>query len=310
MSVTDRAATLPMLSASEDTEAALHLRRLMRERYVVSQLKTVSPAQFERHIKSLPGRRDPEVEGYGTTAAQRDLSVQFEWGHNHDFGTFAMPGLMQDRHIHVLATFMTLFGVPAPDLTGKSVLDVGCWTGGTSLLLAAMGARVLAIDEVVKYADCVAYLRDAFGVENLEVQSRSLYSLDEEAFAERFDLVLYSGVLYHVSDPVLSLRILFNCLRDGGQCLVETMAVDGPGSFCGYGERRDPGSRDPARPETLLGGWAWFVPSLAALTNMLADSGFRVRGDRLLGGNRAVAVAERARHADMLRAGLSKASIR
>jgi SAM-dependent methyltransferase len=309
MSPADRA-VLPALSTFDDTEAALHLRRLMRERYTVASLKAVDPAQFQRHIQGQPGRRDTAVERYAGTDRQRDLSVQFEWGHNHDFGAFSMPGLMGDRHLHVLAAFMTLFGVPARDLTGSTILDVGCWTCGTSLLLAAMGARVLAIEEVVKYADSVRYMRDAFAVENLDVHSRSLYSLDEDAFRDRFDLALYSGVLYHVTDPVLSLRILFNSLRDGGLCLVETMVVEGPGSFCGYGERRDARSRDPARPATLLGGWAWFVPSMQALSNMLVDAGFEVRGSRLLEGTRALALAERVRHVDMLRAGLSKPSIR
>ena len=50
-----------------------------------------------------------------------------------------LQGLMGDRHINILATFIDDFGLPR-DLTGKSVLDVGVWCGGTSLLLAAMGA--------------------------------------------------------------------------------------------------------------------------------------------------------------------------
>ena len=33
------------------------------------------------------------------------------------------------------------------------------------------------------------------------------------------------GVIYHVTDPVLSLRILFNALKDGGRIFVETMGV-------------------------------------------------------------------------------------
>lgn len=303
--------SVPLLSldAYGQSEAAHHLRRLLRERYTVANLKGIGADEFEQHIRSLPGRRDAEAERYADPTRQRDLSVQFEWGHNHDFGAFSMSGLMQDRHINVLAAFMTLFGVPPLDLSGKTVLDVGCWTGGTSLLLAAMGARVLAIEEVVKYAKCAGYLKDAFAVDNLEVESRSLYSLDEERFRDRFDLVLYSGVLYHVSDPVLSLRILFNALRNGGRCLVETMAAEGPGSFCLYGERRTAASRDPAKPSTLVGGWAWFVPSLQALSNMLGDAGFEVRGAQLLMGSRALSVAERVRHDDMLRAGLSKSSI-
>ena len=28
------------------------------------------------------------MEGYTDPAAQRDLSIQFHWGHDHDFGEF------------------------------------------------------------------------------------------------------------------------------------------------------------------------------------------------------------------------------
>jgi hypothetical protein len=117
-------------------------------------------------------------------------------------------------------------------------------------------------------------------------------------------------VLYHVTDPVLSLRIIFNALKDGGRCLLETMAVDGPGRGCVYGERKSRALRDPRAPGTLLGGWDWFVPSLGALQGMLEDAGFDVRDTRLHEGQRATALAERTRHVDMLRAGLSKPSIR
>jgi 2-polyprenyl-3-methyl-5-hydroxy-6-metoxy-1,4-benzoquinol methylase len=306
----DAVAVHPYFGVYDGSEAAIHLRRLLRERYTVGQLRNVGEEEFRAYVTSLPGRRDPERESYRDISRQRDLSVQFEWGHNHDFGTFRMNGLMQDRHIHILATFMTLHGVPEARLEGKKVLDVGCWTGGTSLLLAAMGAEVLAIEEVRKYADCVAYLAHAFGVGNLKVESRSLFSLDEESFYDRFDFVLYSGVLYHVTDPVLSLRIVFNALKDGGQCLLETMAVDGAGRYCEYGDRKDRSRRDGAAPATLLGGWDWFVPSLGAVRAMLEDTGFEVRDARLHEGGRVTALARRRQHVDMLRAGLARPSIR
>ena len=300
----------PYFGVYDSSEAASHLRRLMRERYTVDHLRNVEAEEFRAHVTSLPGGRDAAAESYADPTRQRDLSVQFEWGHNHDFGTFRMPGLMQDRHIHILAAFMTLHGVPEASLAGRKVLDIGCWTGGTSLLLAAMGAEVFAIEEVRKYAAAVAYLKHAFAIDNLEVESRSLYSLDEERFFDRFDLVLYSGVLYHVTDPVLSLRIVFNTLKDGGHCLLETLAVDGPGSYCVYGGRKDRAGRDPGAAATLLGGWDWFAPSLGAIRGMLEDVGFEVRDARLHEGGRATALAERRRHVDMLRAGLAKPSIR
>lgn len=286
----------------------VYLQRLMRNNYTISNLKNLIPAEFESYITSLPNQRDVAMEGYVDPAYQRDLSVQFEWGHNHDFGTFYMPGRMKNRHIDILATFMNVYGTPGRDLRGKAVLDIGCWTGGTSLLLAAMGAQVFAIEEVCKYVDCLNYLKDAFQLENLQVENRSLYSLDNHDFYDRFDMVVYFGVLYHVTDPILSLRVVFNSLKDDGTCLLETMAVNGKRSYCDYRGAQET-IRKPKAGKNRS-GWNWFVPSLEALSRMMTDVGFEVRKTTLHRGNRALALGVRNQHVDMLRAGLSNRYIR
>ncbi len=301
---------LSPLSSYSRAEPAAYLRKLFAENHTVENLKNRTPHQFQSYITSLPGKWDAEMEGYIDPSCQRDLSGQFEWGHNHDFGSFYMPGLMGNRHIDILATFMSVYNAPQRDLRGKRVLDIGCWTGGTSLLLAAMGAEVFAIEEVRKYADCANYLKKAFEIENLHVENRSLYSLDSREFFDRFDMVMYFGVLYHVSDPILSLRIILNSLRDGGLCFLETRATPGKGRYCEYGIRKDRESRIGSKPSTLLGGWAWFVPSLEALSGMMIDVGFQVRKATFHMDNRALALGMRDRHVDMLRAGLSKPHIR
>ena len=302
----------PQFAAYGDTPAAGFLRDLMRQNYTVSQLKNETPEDFQGHIQGLIDQRDAAIEGYKEIAHQRDLSVQFKWGHDHDFGTFSLPGAMRNRHIEVLATFMEEYDVPERDLSGKKVLDVGCWTGGTSLLLAAMGADVFAIEEVRKYADAVNYMKNAFG-KNLTVENRSLYSLDDKQFQDRFDIVLYSGVLYHVTDPVLSLRIVFNALKNGGICLLETMASGGKGSFCNYhGAHHTLKKAADGKPRS---GWNWFVPSLEAVSRMMQDVGFDVPRATLHaatrpGAHRALAQGVRTTHVDMLRAGLARPEIR
>ena len=299
---------LPPLSSYQETDVAAYLRQLMLDNYTVDDLRNVSADEFESYITGLPGRHDPAVEGYDDASHQRDLSVEFRWGHNHDFGRFYMHGLMRNRHVDILAAFMTEYGVPERDLRGKKVLDVGCWTGGTSLLLAAMGAEVLAVEEVRKYADCVKYLKHVFALDSLQVEARSLYGLDRKDLWDRFDIVLYSGVLYHVTDPVLSLRTVFNCLKDNGICLLETMACVGKGSYCQYLGARETLSRP--RTGQPRSGWNWLVPSMEALHRMMADVGFSVRKATLHGNGRALALGVRTWHVDMLRAGLSNQFIR
>ncbi len=207
------------------------LRNLM-DRYRVERLVGETPDGFQRRIHQFLELEDAPMEGFQDAEKQRDLSIRFMWGHDHDFGPFRLAGQMGERHIWLLSTFMDDFRALPRDLVGKKVLDIGCWTGGTSLLLAAMGADVVAIEEVRKYVDALTYLRDSFGVSNLEPRRLSLYECSGPEFQDRFDLVLYAGVLYHVTDPVLSLRIVFDSLRDSGVCLLETAAIPSGNRSC------------------------------------------------------------------------------
>ena len=57
----------------------------------------------------------------------------------------------------------------------------------------------------------------------LRVLNQSLYDLERPELAGLFDIVYFAGVLYHLSDPLVAVRILYNRLKLGGLLLVETM---------------------------------------------------------------------------------------
>ena len=270
-------------------------------RYQTKDLVNVDRKAFRGKIDAFLALRDAAMEGFADAERQRELSVQFHWGHDHDFGDFALQGRMADRHVYLLAAFRDRFGALPRSLEGRRVLDVGCWTGGTSLLLCALGAQVVAIEEVKKYSDCLAYLKHAFNLEKLEVRNLSLYECATADFQDAFDFVLFAGVLYHISDPVLALRISFNALKDGGTCLLETMAARSRQRILEYW---GPSARVTTPKGAVSGGWNWYVPSSRALAQMLADVGYediavQRRGDR------AYAVARRRQHKDIMRGGLS-----
>jgi SAM-dependent methyltransferase len=277
-------------------------------RYTVDHLVDEDPVAFQARIEGYLQLRDAEMEGYRDPTRQRDLSIRFHWGHDHDFGAFTVPGRMGDRHITLLATFIDELDVLPRDLTGKRVLDIGCWTGGTSLLLSAMGAKVVAVEEVKKYVDCLNYLKGSFDVRNLEPVNLSLFECVGPGFDDRFDFVIFAGVVYHVTDPILALRVTFNDLVDGGRCLVETASYPSPRQVVGYeGPGRTQGG---TADEHDRGGWNWFLPSPSSLGRMMEDVGFAGVRVRRAPMGRAFAVGRRDRHVDMLRAGLSARSIR
>jgi tRNA (mo5U34)-methyltransferase len=180
---------------------------------------------------------------------------------------------MGDRHINLLANFITLFPATLDDFTNKEVFDIGCWTGGTTLLLASLGSRVFAIEEVKKYSEMVAFLSKSYGIDDrISVRKLSIYDCNSEEFYNRFDLVYFPGVIYHLSDPLLALRILFNSLKTGGTILVESAGINREEPFC-----RFDGSliyTYGTKERLNRGGWNWFLPSPSALCRMMREAGF------------------------------------
>jgi len=282
------------------------LVELMRERYHADRLVGVSAADFEMKVRSMIGVEDHEIEGYSDPAKQRDQSVKFTWGHDQDFGSFKMSGLMRDRHIRIVADFIDRTGAIGLDLSGLRILDVGCWTGGMSLLLAAMGAKVTAVEEVVKYADTTTFLASSFNAK-LKVVGSSLYDLDRFQGLHHYDVVIISGVLYHVSDPILALRIMFNCTKDGGVCLIETEVDPSDKPIARYAGPSRAGGNVEGRTRQ---GWNWWVPSVSAFHQMLTDVGFGALASFRGPAARSLFVAKKGEQVDMLRAGLSNPGVR
>jgi len=114
------------------------LRRLFNEFTYLSDKKKLEQV---KKILDRIGTIDAEIEGLSGTENQRDLSIKFHWGHNHIFGDeFKVDGRMGDRHLNLMAQFMVKNDLDMDYFRGKDVIDVGCWTGGTLLLLKALGA--------------------------------------------------------------------------------------------------------------------------------------------------------------------------
>lgn len=268
----------------------------------------IGPIDFRSRLEEFLNLRDGAMEGYVDPTKQRDLSVRFHWGHQHEFGEFTLPGRMGWRHVQIPAAFHTDFGLPL-DLSGTSILDIGVWTGGTSLLLCAMGANVVAIEEVRKYTEALTFLKDSFNIENLTVKNESIYDLiNASDLFDTFDYVLFSGVIYHLTDPIIAARTVFNLLKNGGTCFIESGAIASERSLVAY---EGPNVFLSGTAENLdRSGWNWFVPSKKALEQMFLDVGFDEVKNGTLNSGRVLSSAKRMHHKDMNRAGLSVRNIR
>jgi hypothetical protein len=243
--------SVPTIQCALDTLTTGHLR--------------VPAEGFRAKIVGSIGQAAGPVQAEGANDNQSIHMLRFHWGHDHDFGTFQVPGCMGTRHVWMLSRFFDHFGLEPSSLSGKKVLDIGCWTGGVSLVLARMGARTLATDEIGMYSEMLAYEAMAFGLDNLEAQEMSLYDLESTGHTGEFDVVFLLGVLYHLSDPIVSLRRIYNCMKPGGSLYLESMCIDSGECVCEY--------EGPSRRRGQF-GWNWFVPSPKAIQRMLADAGF------------------------------------
>ncbi|MGZ8842366.1 MAG: DUF1698 domain-containing protein [Pyrinomonadaceae bacterium] len=98
------------------------------------------------------------------------------------------------------------------DLSGQSVLDVGCNAGFYSIEIKRRGAtRVLGIDsqrELIRQAN---FVRKVLGLD-IEYQRLSVYDLDPRALGQ-FDVTLALGLIYHTKHLVLALEKLFLVTR-------------------------------------------------------------------------------------------------
>jgi tRNA (mo5U34)-methyltransferase len=93
------------------------------------------------------------------------------------------------------------------DLTGKSVLDIGCNGGFYSIEMKKRGAsRVLGIDFDDVY---LAQARFAAEATSHDIEFRKLSVYDLGQLGERFDVVLFMGVLYHLRHPLLALDLIY-----------------------------------------------------------------------------------------------------
>lgn len=138
-------------------------------------------------------------------AIERRVRELGDWFHNLD-----LHGVKTAPH-HFLGDYPAVkwrrFADALPaDLRGRTVLDIGCNAGFYSIEMKRRGAeRVVGIDSDPDYLDQARFAAEVSGVD-LELRELSVY--DVGALRERFDVVLFLGVLYHLRHPLLALDLI------------------------------------------------------------------------------------------------------
>lgn len=169
------------------------------------------------------------------------------------------------------------------DLSGRSVLDIGCNAGFYSLEMKRRGAaRVLGIDFDEDYLAQARYAADANGL-SIEFRTMSVYDIDH--LGETFDIVLFMGVLYHLRHPLLALDLIrqstgcklmvFQSMLRGSD-EITPVAPDYPFEAISHFDRPGAPKMFFVEHEYSHDCTNWWIPNKAGVEAMLRSAGFRI----------------------------------
>lgn len=215
-------------------------------------------------------------------AVQRRIQELGPWFHNIDLdGVPTAPDHFLGNYPYVKWRKFA-HAIPS-DLTGRTVLDIGCNAGFYSIAMKRRGAaRVLGIDFDETY---LAQARFAAEMAEAEIEFQNLSVYDVGALKERFDIVLFMGVLYHLRHPLLALDLIrehvvedllvFQSMQRGSTA-VTALAED-------YHFWREDLFDDPAFPKLHFiehrysnDPTNWWIPNRACTEAMLRSAGFEI----------------------------------
>ncbi|MBC5784840.1 TIGR04290 family methyltransferase [Ramlibacter sp. USB13] len=242
-----------------------------------------SPALAEAPATERRASTPRERRSYTRAEIEQGVRERGDWFQNLDlYGVRTAPA-------HFLGDFPTtkwkrFADVIPQDLTGKSVLDIGCNAGFYSFEMKKRGAsRVVGIDFSDHYLDQARFAAEVQGFADIEFRRLTVY--DVGALRERFDLVLFMGLVYHLRHPLLALDLIhehvakdllvFQSLQRGSP---EIEPLQDDYDFWETEVFHRPGypklhfvEKKYSHDETN-----WWVPNAACSAAMLRSAGFRV----------------------------------
>ena len=112
------------------------------------------------------------------------------------------------------------------DMTGMRALDIGAADGFYSFECARRrAAEVVAIDYLPPEAYGFALVKELLGAEKITHCIDNIYNLSPAKYGH-FDVVLFTGMIYHLPDPMLCLQIVRSLCKPSAVMAVETHVID------------------------------------------------------------------------------------
>jgi tRNA (mo5U34)-methyltransferase len=235
--------------------------------------------------KPPAGKRVERLLTRRPTRANEQIKALDPWFHN-----LHLPDGTQTFPKHWLGDFPRFkWEQLAPhipqDLSGWSCLDIGCNAGFYSFELAKRGAEVFAIDVDEHYLKQARWACKQFGMTD-RVRFERMQVYDLVRHRQRFDLVLFMGVLYHLRYPMLGLDIV--CQKVKQLMVFQTLTMPGKSVFentydADFDQRQLLARKGWPKMAFIEHRFAgdptnWWAPNHAGVEAMLRSAGMKVAG--------------------------------
>jgi tRNA (mo5U34)-methyltransferase len=207
------------------------------------------------------------------------------------FQNLHLPGGIQTCPDHPFGDFPAFkWQALAPHLParldGVRVLEIGCNAGFYAFELARRGAEVVGLDANPHYLHQARWAAGELGLaDRIEFRLGQIYEIG--GWRERFELILFMGVFYHLRYPLLALDLVasltpkllvFQTLTTADEEILPEAAADI--DFQHRARLDAPGFPHLSFVETTFcrDPTTWWVPSHAAVLALLRAAGLRLIG--------------------------------
>jgi tRNA (mo5U34)-methyltransferase len=201
---------------------------LCRWGYEINRVEVTAPGTINGRKKAPPVRVPPPCEPvwplprrsgiYSDEEIRRNFA-KFEWWHY----AYAFEGGLSfpvrharpdalinapERHLQRFRHFMPqVIESQNGSLKGKRVLDISCNSGFWSIQCALLGADVVGFDARPELIAQANMIKSIVGTDKVTFSVLDFNDMSPQTLGGTFDLVLNLGVLYHLPDPLETMRL-------------------------------------------------------------------------------------------------------
>lgn len=186
--------------------------------FVRAQLLTpVAPAQLSSRYRQIGAEALGEIE----------TALRENFFHREPAGYLQSELGRQDMHAHLTGriemdrTWCAPWLNAAQPLDGAKILEIGCGTGATTVVLAEQGARVTAIDVDAPALKVAKRRLDLYGLE-AELHVGNAVEIESVFAGRQFDFIIYWASLEHMThaERIATLQQSWRMLPKGAQWVV------------------------------------------------------------------------------------------